>query len=424
MTIFSRLSLKRRIAVLSALLGIALSGAFAILAWWIAEDYEELLIGLIIDAEADDARAALARDAEPRMPGSARLSGWYLQHGTPPPKQMPPALRQLPVGIHEGLPGLPAGLHATVIAVDSGRLIYLVDLERIEVLERYLLVASLSILLFGGLTSALLSQWLAGRALRPLTHLAASIEVLPTSPAVRQWVPDLHDPLLQRVGHALEGYQRRLADAEQARAAFFADASHELRAPIASLRGAVEVLLDDATTDAAARRRLDRIQRAVEELGQLLDGLLASARALPVASATCRLDEPLRSAVEQLQTRAGQRGVHLSIKPESTGPALLRPAAWIEVLLLNLLRGILDRPGVDAIQIIPQGPRVHIRVIGANPEDWGLRSDRGFGLRLASTLATHLGVRVESDETALWLDFSAVLAGAAAAPDSVDNGSP
>lgn len=131
----SRLSLKRRIALLSALLGLALSLGFATAAWWIAEDYEELMMGVMIEAESADARAALAARQQPRMPTHGRLRGWHLPAGQATPADLPAGIAELADGIHEGLPGLPEGVHATLITVGEDRLAYLMDLEDIETLS-------------------------------------------------------------------------------------------------------------------------------------------------------------------------------------------------------------------------------------------------------------------------------------------------
>lgn len=407
MSLLSRLSLKHRIALLSALLGLCLSSGFAATAWLIAEDYEELMMNAMLEAEAYDARAALAVGQEPRMPRGGRLHGWHLRDGLPVPSDLPAGLADLPDGVHEALAGQPAGLHVTLITIGPDRLVYLMDLEGIETLERYLLLASLLIVLVGGLASALAGQWLAGRALRPLAQLATTIETLPPPPAVHAVAPGLHDPLLRQLGLALDSYQTRLSEAERTREDFFADASHELRTPITSLRGAVEVLLDDDETAPPTRRRLQRIDRAVEELGQLLDGLLLSARHVPSTTAGCRLDEPLLQALQRLQARAAARAVALRPPDGLPGPALTLPAGWVEVLLLNILRSIIDHAGVRTLRLAVQGTQLVIQVEGIEPSDWQARSDRGFGLRLARSLGQRLSVQVRVAEDGLRLDFAA-----------------
>lgn len=409
MNTLSRLSLKRRIALLSALLGLTLSFGFATAAWWIAEDYEELMMGVIIDAEAADARAALAAQQEPRMPTHGRLHGWHLPAAQATPADLPAGIAELEDGIHEGLPGLPEGVHATLITLGEDRLVYLMDLEDIESLERYLLWLSLLILLIGGAVSALAGQWLAGRALKPLSQLAKDIEGLPSPPAMRPLSTGLRDPLLRGIGEALDSYQQRLSEAERAREEFFADASHELRTPIASLRGAVEVLLDDDATPANTRRRLERIERAVDELGLLHEGLLLNGRALPTRMESCGLGQALADALARMQARASARGIHLVPPRGLPGPKVMLPSGWLVVMLANMLRGLIDHAGVAEIRLALDGPVLRIHALGIESEAADARSDRGFPLRLARALGERLGMRIEVSDDRLQLDFSAVM---------------
>jgi signal transduction histidine kinase len=409
MSLLSRLSLKRRIALYSALLGIGLSVVFAWAAWWITEDHELLIIGVLVEAEVEGARAALAAGESPRLSGGARLRGWHLRPGQALPADMPTVLADLADGVHEDIPGQGAGMHASVVSIGNDRLIHLMDLGSVEVEESYLILSSFLVVLLGGLVSALAGRWLAARALAPLTRLAEDIEALPSPPATRTLSPGLHDPLLRRVGQSLDSYQQRLAAAEHARERFFADASHELRSPLASLRGAAEVLLDEADTPPAMRRRLERIDRAADELGQLLDGLLLSARGTPASGPGCTLGDALAQSIARLQARANARGVRLAPATGLPGPELALPAAWVEVLLLNLVRSVIDHPGVAAIEFSITGPRLAIDVAGIDAADWQERSDRGFGIRLARSLGERLAVVVEAVPTGLVLDFNAAL---------------
>ena len=87
---------------------------------------------------------------------------------------------------------------------------------------------------------------------------------------------------LGRLAQAIDGYQARLVEADASERAFFADASHELRTPVAVVRGAAEVLSEQDDLDEATRQRIRRIDRGVGELGELVDVLLRLVRREPV----------------------------------------------------------------------------------------------------------------------------------------------
>jgi signal transduction histidine kinase len=272
------------------------------------------------------------------------------------------------------------------------------DLDPIEALERYLVGLSLLIVLVGGGGSAVLAQWLAGRALKPVTTLAAAVDALPAQPQPTALAQNLPDDGLRSLALAIDDYQRRLLEASVAERAFFADASHELRSPVASLRGAAEVLLDDPETSARQRQRLARIDRATEDLGQLLDGLLLSARGAPPLAEPVDLAALLQEVCGSLAARAQARGVVLDLQPPAATLQPAVPVHWLRTALLNLLRSLIDSHGLRALQVQAVADGVEVRIEGDLPPA-GERSDRGFPLRLVGRLCHALGGALEIGAT-------------------------
>jgi signal transduction histidine kinase len=384
------LPLKRRVALLAGGLGLCLSAAFAVLAWFVAEDYEHLLVTAVLEAEASGVRRSLAAGETPRLPDTTALRGWLYQPAEALPANLPADWAQMPLGVHEHLPGVAEGLHLAVFELDGQRLVYAMDLDPIEALERYLVGLSLLIVLVGGGGSALLAQWLAGRALKPVNTLAAAVDALSPQPQPTALAQDLPDDGLRSLALAIDSYQHRLLEASSAERAFFADASHELRSPVASLRGAAEVLLDDPETSARQRQRLARIDRATEDLGQLLDGLLLSARGAPPLAAPVDLAALLDEVCTSLAVRAQARGVVLNLQPPAAALQPALPVHWLRTALLNLLRSLIDSHGVQTLRVQAVADGVEIHIDGDLPlvEQ---RSDRGFPLRLVERLCSRLG---------------------------------
>jgi two-component system OmpR family sensor kinase len=88
---------------------------------------------------------------------------------------------------------------------------------------------------------------------------------------------DSGDELGQLAG-ALDSMQRQLAELDRARERFIATASHELRTPIFSIGGFLE-LIQDEDLDAPTRRQfVGQVRTQVERLGQLATGLLDLSR--------------------------------------------------------------------------------------------------------------------------------------------------
>ncbi|MEV0777430.1 HAMP domain-containing sensor histidine kinase [Streptomyces sp. NPDC050428] len=80
------------------------------------------------------------------------------------------------------------------------------------------------------------------------------------------------------LGHVGDALERRQASEERLRH-FAADASHELRTPVANIRGHAELALRTTSpVPAEVRRALDRIQSESERMSRLVDDLLLLAR--------------------------------------------------------------------------------------------------------------------------------------------------
>jgi signal transduction histidine kinase len=78
---------------------------------------------------------------------------------------------------------------------------------------------------------------------------------------------------------AVREAERRLGALEMRRAQFLADISHELRTPVTILRGEAEVGLRGSPGPDDLRETLERVQGQATELGELLEDLIAYARA-------------------------------------------------------------------------------------------------------------------------------------------------
>ncbi|WP_369360631.1 ATP-binding protein [Streptomyces sp. cg2] len=128
------------------------------------------------------------------------------------------------------------------------------------------------------------------RPLRRVTTTAARVAELPLAsgevamPAPvpvadpRTEVGQVGNALNRMLGHVGNALERRHASEERLRH-FAADASHELRTPVANVRGHAELALrHNAPVPGAVRRSLERIQAESERMGRLVDDLLLLAR--------------------------------------------------------------------------------------------------------------------------------------------------
>lgn len=241
-------------------------------------------------------------------------------------------------------------------------------------------------------------------ALRPVTRMADAARGmtaadlaarLPTAPTADQ-VEDL--------GRAFNALLDRVQEAFERQRAFTAEASHQLRTPLAALLGQVEVALRRDRDGAEYRRTLEAVRRQADRLRKVIESLLFLARPAADAGLPDRettdlgawLPEHVRTAWAG-HPRAGDIQVEASPAAADVNPVLL--GELIDVLVDNALK--YSPPGSPiTVRVGPAGGGVELSVedagIGLSEADAGrvfepfVRSDDsrrrgvdGLGLGLA-----------------------------------------
>lgn len=133
-----------------------------------------------------------------------------------------------------------------------------------------------------------------------------------------------------------------LRRAERMRADFVANASHELKTPIAGLAGFIETLRGPAREDAAARERFlgimaeqaDRMRRLVDDL-LMLSRIEQHEHARPAAAVA--LDRVLRSVLDLLQLKASSRKVRIEIDLAAGLPRAIGDHDELIIVFQNLI---------------------------------------------------------------------------------------
>ena len=147
---------------------------------------------------------------------------------------------------------------------------------------------------------------------------------------------------------------------ERMRADFLANASHELRSPLASLSGFIETLRTHARDDSQARDRfLNIMATQADRMGRLISDLMSLSRIemnehVP-PSGTADLALGMREVVEGLSLMASKRGVEFDLKGPPSG---IYPIHADRNQVLQVIQNLTD----NALKYAPDQSRIDIRL--------------------------------------------------------------
>jgi heavy metal sensor kinase len=224
--------------------------------------------------------------------------------------------------------------------------------------------------------------FLAGRALEPIdriTRTAASIggdDLARRLPERVVRTPGELGRLAATFNHMLD----RLEEAFQRQRQFTADASHELRAPLTLLLGQVDVALQQPRSDREYNQALRGLREDVLRLRQLVDALLALARADArqnmLAPEPLDLGELTQEIADALAPVAEERGIHLEAR-YMPGIIVRGDQARLMQLLLNLVENALNHTPTGGTVIVAAERAGNPRMAIASVRDTGC----GIGAR-------------------------------------------
>ena len=333
-----RHSLRFRVAAAFAALGALLSLVFAVGVWFAAHDVSQRLMDQTLKAELDDYMARRARNPRSLPPDTATLRGYVAAAGEGF-AGIPAAVRGLSPGKHEiSIDGAPFRVSVADQTAGGDRYYILFNEERQRRREQQFL----GYLVAGALLMTLLvaagGHWLAGQVIAPLTELARKVGQAPTENPPRLSAEDSPRDEISELTRAFDRYMARLSAFIERERTFAADASHELRTPLTVIRGASEVLAEDASLTQAQARRVARIERAAVEMSALISALLLLAREddTPVDE-SCDCDLLVRQAVERYRTLAVQRSNSIEVSIEMPVRLEVAPALF-SIVVGNLVR--------------------------------------------------------------------------------------
>jgi two-component system, NtrC family, sensor histidine kinase HydH len=127
--------------------------------------------------------------------------------------------------------------------------------------------------------------------------------------------------------------------------------AHEIRNPLASIRGTAEILMEEQAPAESRREFLDILVKESDRLNHVVEDFLKMARPDPIQKRPCDINEELRNMITLLTAQARQSKVTLELQAGAL-PAFPADCEKLRQAFMNIM--------LNAIQASPVGGRVAI----------------------------------------------------------------
>jgi heavy metal sensor kinase len=223
--------------------------------------------------------------------------------------------------------------------------------------------------------SSLVVGWIiAGRVLAPIgriTAVAREIQATDLSRRIRLQGPNDE---LKQLADTFDAMLARIDAAFAAQQQFLADASHELRNPLAIIRTNADLALSDPDPQQEdLRQAVVVVKRASERMARLVDDLLALARreAPTFAIEPVDLGRAASEASDEFLAPAEARGIVLD-RAVAPGVVIMGDSDALKRAIANLLE--------NAVRLAPASSRIRLAVGSERNLAWVAVSDEGPGI--------------------------------------------
>ncbi len=398
----SRQPFARRIVIAFTLMTLVVSGTFSLGIVAVVHFIEEHLVTQELGRELDSVlNDVMVHGDTPRLDAVTRFFA-----SNQPDYAIPDAFQGLDDGFTE------------VVRNDDAYYVYQREVDGIK----YLLVEeqhefearenALFMVVLAGFLLSIVGAWglgwlMAKKVMAPVSRLAGQVrhrdQLHPAAPPLALQYPD------DEVGHLAAAFDSTLGQLRQGlerERLFTSDVSHELRTPLMVILGACE-LLGQTDLPEKSRTQAQRIERAAQEMHELVQTFLMLARARPEQTAFLG-SATLRSVAHEQAERWGplfrEKGLDFSLaeQGEHLGEYNL---TLLGSVMSNLLRNALHYTDSGSVRLVLEadGFRVEDTGVGIPPEQQehmfqpfvrGTQScgeGLGLGLSLVRRICAHQG---------------------------------
>ena len=214
----------------------------------------------------------------------------------------------------------------------------------------------------------------AGRVLRPIGRITAVARDIQATDLSRRIELPGPDDELKQLADTFDAMLARLDAAFEAQRQFTADASHELRNPLAIIRTNVDVALADPRADPEdLRHTIVVVKRASDRMARLVDDLLALARRQePILEhEPVDLGVAVTEASDDFVVPAAARNIVLD-RAIAPGVVVTGDRDALKRAVANLLE--------NAVRLAPEGSRIRLATGGEGDQAWIAVADEGPGI--------------------------------------------
>jgi signal transduction histidine kinase len=391
-----RHSLRSRIIISFCLFGCALGSVFALIVYISLDYIDDSLIDNSLKQEIDHITRHYQQNSAIARPASPFIRAY---HGT---TLMPAPLKEMIVGLSEGFHEVYLGkeeYHIAFITLPNldNPLYLFFKVSALEFTEKRKFKIAM-VLVTGVIMVVGLGLWIgwmtSSKVIAPVIHLAEKVDKGGPDNLPTDLSRHFYDDEVGVLARALEQSMQRVEAFVDREQRFTRNASHELRTPVAVIKGAVELLQKNLDSPAAAvQRPLNRIDRAVANMENIIEALLwLSREGAPLNRQTSFAVLPvIRDAIEQNRKRIAGRPVDINLVVKSE-PVLMVPPSLFQIALTNLIRNAVDHTANGTITVYVHDDRVRVSDTGEGIAQKDLSTltqphvsgsgSKGFGLGL------------------------------------------
>ncbi len=225
------------------------------------------------------------------------------------------------------------------------------------------------------LTLFMLTRLIAGKSIRPIEKVIATAEKM-TQAHLDQRIPlPYHHDELYRLSATFNALLDRMQDAFEREKHFTANASHELKTPLAIVKGTLEVLVRKPREREHYETRIQFCLKELNRMARLIDQLLMIARHESNKTQphieTVELSQHLESIVDRMQSSASAKDISITIDQKEHARIAADPG-MLEMIFENILS--------NAIKYSPTGSSITLAVQRNANAIVCTVSDQGIGI--------------------------------------------